>query len=371
MRIGYDAKRAFWNNTGLGNYSRSVISGMANFHPEHQLTLFSPGINYDSELKSLLPKYSINLFDLGKGLIGQAKRVVGFDNGSLDIYHGLSNELPIFNHNSKTKLVVSIHDLLFLRYPEFYPFIDRQIYKLKTLKACKKAHLIIAISEQTKQDLIEFLNIPEYKIKVHYQSCHSQFRVKHIEQDILKVKAKYGISKPYILQVGTLEERKNALLTLKAYGDSKSKDSFNLVLIGTRTSYCNQLEKFVADNMLKEKVTFIYKSTFIDFPLLYQGASLCLYPSLFEGFGIPILEAMTSGTPVITSQGGCFQEVGGDAVLYINPLIAKDLKNKIDLVLGNDALSNELIEKGKNRVLNFEPENLMSELDKIYKQLFL
>ncbi|MBC7390703.1 MAG: glycosyltransferase family 1 protein, partial [Opitutaceae bacterium] len=144
MRIGYDAKRAFWNNTGLGNYSRSVISGIATFHPEHQLTLFSPGINYDSELKSLLPKYSINLFDLGNGLIGQAKRVIGFDNGSLDIYHGLSNELPIFNHNSKTKLVVSIHDLLFLRYPEFYPFIDRQIYKFKTLKACEKAHLIIA-----------------------------------------------------------------------------------------------------------------------------------------------------------------------------------------------------------------------------------
>ncbi|MBC7389908.1 MAG: glycosyltransferase family 4 protein [Opitutaceae bacterium] len=371
MKIGYDAKRAFWNNTGLGNYSRSVISGMATFHPEHQLTLFSPGINYHSELKTTLQNKTISLFDLGNGLIGRAKRVVGFNNGSLDIFHGLSNELPIFNHNSRTKLVVSVHDLLFLRYPEFYPFIDRQIYKLKTLKACKKAHLIIAISQQTKQDLIEFLNIPEHKIKVHYQSCHPQFRVQHTEQDIVKIKAKYGISKPYILQVGTLEERKNALLTLKAYKDCKFKESFNLVLIGNRTSYCNQLEQFVADHKLKEKVNFIYKSTFSDFPVLYQGSALSLYPSLFEGFGIPVLEAMTSGIPVITSEGGCFHEVGADAVLYINPLNPKDLAEKIDLVLDNESLSKELIEKGKNRALYFEPENLMSGLDKIYKQLFL
>ena len=100
MKIGYDAKRAFWNNTGLGNYSRSVISGMSTFHPEHQLTLFSPGINYNTELQPTLENHKINLFDLGNGLIGKAKRVVGFDQDSLDIFHGLSNELPIFNSNT-------------------------------------------------------------------------------------------------------------------------------------------------------------------------------------------------------------------------------------------------------------------------------
>ncbi len=369
MKIGYDAKRAFWNNTGLGNYSRSVISGMATFHPEHQLTLFSPGINFKSELKYLLENPAINLFDLGNGLIGKAKRVLGFDNGSLDIFHGLSNELPIFNHNSKTKLIVSIHDLLFFRYPEFYPLIDRQIYKLKTIRACKKANLIIAISEQTKQDLIEFLKVPEHKIKVHYQSCHEQFRIKHTESDIAKIKSKYGINKPYIVQVGTLEERKNALITLKAYNCCKSKDDFNIVLVGNRTPYCHELEQYVTDSKLKDKVVFIYKSDFFDFPLSFQGASLSLYPSIFEGFGIPVLEAMTSETPVITTIGGCFQEVGGDAVLYTNPLIFEDLAEKIDLILNNKPVSDDLIKKGKERSLIFEPRKLMNELNQIYKSL--
>ena len=369
MNIGFDAKRAFWNNTGLGNYSRFVISGMADFHPEHTFTLFSPGINLKSEIRPILDKQNTKTIDLGKSLTGKAKRSFVFEMPEIDIYHGLSNELPFFISKNRPKLIVSIHDLLFLRYPEFYPFLDRQIYKLKTLYACKKADLIIAISEQTKSDLINFLQIPESKIKVHYQSCHPQFRITHTKSDIQNIVIKYGITQPYILQVGTLENRKNALLTLKAFNKSKARTDFQLIFLGNRTQYCDELEKYVIDNNLSNKVQFIYKSSFPDFPYLFQGASLSMYPSLFEGFGIPVLEAMFSGTPVITSQGGCFVEVGGDAVEYIDPLNFIAFAEKIDLILTNKEVASDLILKGKKRSELFMPEKLINDLEHIYQSL--
>ena len=160
MIIGYDAKRAFWNNTGLGNYSRFIISGISKYFPDDKLVLFTPGISSHPELISLLPSANVTIKDFGKGIKGKIRRITHFDTKHIHLYHGLSNELP-FALKESTKKIVSIHDLLFLRYPSFYPYIDRNIYKWKVLSGCKKADLIIAISEQTKADLINFLNIDE------------------------------------------------------------------------------------------------------------------------------------------------------------------------------------------------------------------
>ncbi len=369
MQIGFDAKRAFWNNTGLGNYSRFLINGLAEFVNDNTYFLYSPGLKAHSEMKDALGRPNVHQVDLGSGLIGKAKRAIGFKYNKLNIFHGLSNELPFFAKNGKTKLIVSIHDLLFLRYPDFYPFLDRQIYLAKTKRACSQADLIIAISKQTKQDLIDFLNVPASKIKVHYQSCHPQFLNSYSESQLAFVREKYGILKPYILQVGTLENRKNALLTIQAFAQSEAQKTHQLVLVGKQTAYCDELYEFAKKNTVSGRVKFIHQADFQDFPALYQSASLSVYPSLFEGFGIPILEAMCSGVPVITSQDGCFSEVGGDAVLYIDPKDALDFQLKIDHVLSDENFRQQLIAKGKTQAEKFSLKSLILELEEIYHQL--
>jgi glycosyltransferase involved in cell wall biosynthesis len=369
MRIGFDAKRAFWNQTGLGNYSRFIINGLAQFHPENDYFLYSPRIPSHSELvdSSIFP--NVHPIDLGNGVIGNLKRSIGFQTNDLDIFHGLSNELPFFLSSNRTKNVVSVHDLLFLRYPNFYPFVDRQIYLAKTKRSCQQADLVIAISEQTKLDLMEYLQVPESKIQVHYQSCHPQFWREYSEREVRNMKEKYGISQPYILQVGTLEERKNALITLQAFARSKVKEQYNLVFLGKRTSYCDRLYEFVQKNHLGEKVRFIDNAHFSDFPMFYRGASLSVYPSLFEGFGIPILEAMCCGVPVITSKDGCFAEVGGEAVLYVDPNKAEELQNQMDAILSNETKKQEHIQLGKLQAEKFEDRKLINELNDIYIRL--
>ena len=366
MRIGFDAKRAFRNNTGLGNYSRFIINGLVEFYPENKYFLFSNGNTTHPELK---PSADTEILNIGNGILGSLKRAISYGNNNLDILHGLSNELPFFAKNGKTKLIVSIHDLLFIRFPQFYPYFDRQIYLAKTKRACAQADTIIAISEQTKQDLIDFLKIPENKIIVHYQSCHPQFWKQYPEVEIETAKAKYGITQPYILQIGTLEDRKNALLTLQAFNKSASKNDFQLVLLGKKTAYCEVLYQFVNQNNLNDKVLFIHQSDFSDFPLLYQGANLSIYPSLFEGFGIPVLEAMCSNIPVITSKDGCFVEVGGDAAVYIDPRNSDQLQNEVDNILSNEDVRLSLIEKGRIQIEKFAPQKLINELSNIYKSL--
>lgn len=366
MRIGFDAKRAFRNNTGLGNYSRFIINGLVEFYPENDYFLFSNGNTTHPELKLTSKTEIINI---GEGVLGTLKRAISYGDKNLDILHGLTNELPYFAKNGKTKLVVTICDLLFIRFPDFYPFFDRQIYLAKTKRSCEQADVIIAISEQTKQDLIEFLKIPASKIIVHYLSCHPQFRAHYSEATIQATKRKYEITKPYILQVGTLEDRKNALLTLQAFNKSIHKNDFQLVLLGRKTNYCENLYQFVDQNDLKDKVIFIHHADFADIPLLYQGAKLSIYPSFFEGFGIPVLEALCSNVPVITSKDGCLVEVGGDAAVYIDPNNSDELCNEMNKILTNEALRLSLIEKGKIQSERFAPRKLIQELSEIYKSL--
>jgi len=373
MRIGFDAKRAFFNQTGLGNYSRFIIQGCIARYPNEEYTLFSPQTTKKGKSMSWPSSTQVDVVDLGNGFQGSLNRVFGMGRymrrHSLDIYHGLSNELPVGLSTVSTKLVVSVHDLLFMRYPSFYPWVDRSIYKAKTKLSCKRADLVLAISEQTKRDLVELLHIPENKIRVHYQTCHPQFLQPVSEEQIHTTKLKYGISKSYVLQVGTLENRKNALTTLKAFSQSSLSQDIDLVFLGNKTTYCEQLYSFVKEKKLGKTVHFIHRANFADFPALYSGALFTVYPSLFEGFGIPVLESLMMGIPVITSKGGCFQEVGGAAAVYVGSTNTEELAIKMEELANNTSLRASLVEKGKKQVEKFKEAPLIQELHGIYTSL--
>lgn len=286
---------------------------------------------------------------------------------NLDIYHGLSNELPWSIKKAGVKSVVTIHDLIFLRYPEYYPFIDRQIYKLKFNHACKVADKIIAISEATKADIITYFGTKSEKIEVVYQTCDPIFRVLLDYNKKELVKRKYDLPERYILYLGTIEKRKNALTLIKAY--LHTNPEIHLLIAGRPTDYLSEINEFLKLSDIGDRIIFRHNIESGDLPALYQSATMFVYPSVFEGFGIPILEALYSGVPVITSTGSCFSETGGDAALYCDPYDIDQMSDCISKVLNDPERRKYMIEKGFEHAAKFNEVNVATSLMKVYQNL--
>ncbi len=369
MKIGYDAKRAFHNATGLGNYSRDLIRIMAGYYPEHHYYLFNPKpakinrLEQRENMEIVMPQGYIEkkLPSLwrSKGMVKDIKAL------KLDIFHGLSGELPIGIENISVRSIVTIHDLIFLRYPHLYKYIDRKIYTKKFKKASESADLVIAISKQTKKDLIDFLQVDESKIKVVYQGCHQAFKTLYLDQQIEDLKKKYNLPGEFILNVGTIEERKNAYTIVKAIKGT----GIPLVLVGRKTSYFKQIEAFINENKMQEQVFVLEGLDIKELAVLYQAAKLFIYPSIFEGFGIPIIEALFSKTPVITNSKGVFPEAAGPYSTYLeNVSDENEMREKIKEVWSRDM--SESVEKSFDFAQKFSDLNIANDLQKIYSDLY-
>lgn len=376
MNIAFDAKRAFQNNTGLGNYSRTLISSLATYYPEHHYYLYAPKLTgmYNpaafGNMTTVLPQKPMHR--VLKGLWRSKYVVSELVTQGIDLYHGLSHEIPFGIHKSGVKSVVTMHDLIFERNPEQYNPIDVQTYRRKAKYACQHADKVIAISEQTKQDLITYYNTPADKITVAYQSCDESFGVKHSEADITLMLDKYGFPKEYFLYVGSLIGRKNLLGILQAMVQLNGKVDIPLVVVGGGSSYKKKIIDFIAANGLQRKVILVndtVKFAYNDLPALYQGARALIYPSFFEGFGIPILEAMWSHTPVITSTGSCFGETAGDAALYIDPAQPATIADAMIEVLQHPERMEVLKEKGSRQAEKFTRDKCAAEVMKVYQSL--
>ena len=393
MKIGFDAKRAFHNATGLGNYSRFIIEALLSHCPENEYVgyvappppeggVFNSQYLVDGQ-KSKIKNQKLTTITppsgryaaRGGGLSGLRASiwrsygiVSQLKSDGIEVYHGLSNELPIGLNKTKIKPVVTIHDLIFLRYPELYPAIDRFFYKLKFRSACQNADMIVAVSEQTKRDIIEFYNIDAHKIKVIYQDCDIAFHQKIDSDTITQTLQKYGISKPYILSVGTIEDRKNQLSLVKAFYEANLSDT-ELVLVGKSTKYQKKIEEFIIEKNLQNRVKILNKVPFLDLPTLYQGSKVFAYLSFFEGFGIPIVEALHSGVPVLAATGSCLEEAGGGGGIYVNPLNINEIAKKLSLLWNDDSLRQTLIQVGKQHVKTFAAVNIAMQLKAVYERV--
>lgn len=378
MRIGFDAKRAFCNERGLGNYSRTLIDQLIEFYPENEYVLFTPKMNNSiienwnngKKLKTVTPKNFIwkklhplwRSFELTKAI----------KESQLDLYHGLSHELPKGIDRLKIKKIVTIHDLIYIRYPEYFPWLDRQVYQQKFQHSVRVADLVIAIGEQTKRDIIEFLKVPEDKIRIHYQSCHPRY-YEGCESSVLQeTLMKYGLrEKEYVLNVGAFEERKNQKNLILAFNEVHLKHPhLKLVLVGKGNNYLSECKKLVHDLKLTQSVYLLTGIDQIDLHRLYLGAKMFSFPSFFEGFGIPLIEAMFSKVPVVTSHGSCFPEVAGPDSTYVDPYKFSDIARGMNEVI---TMSEEKLEERIARswefVQRFHRKNTTSQLVEIYHQL--
>jgi glycosyltransferase involved in cell wall biosynthesis len=371
MRIGYEAKRAFLNRTGLGNYSRGVIKAMAAYYPHNHYFVYTPKIGAANNAAFIKGHQNITVVTPQSSRftsLWRSKFVINdLKKARIEVYHGLSHEIPFGINQAGIKAVVTIHDLIFKHFPQYFGFFSRQIYSAKIKYACKHAGKIIAISERTKLDLVDLLNVDPQKIEVIYQDCDEQFKIPQSQQNKLGVKQQYNLPDNYILSIGTIEERKNLLVLVKAL--KQLPTDTRLVVIGKPTQYAAKVKQYITDNNLSQRVQFISNVSFAHLPAIYQQAQLFVYPSRYEGFGIPILEALVSSVPVIAATGSCLEEAGGPDSLYVNPDDENDLAGKIKLVLANDQLQKQMIAKGLIYAQKFENKLLSNQLMQLYINL--
>lgn len=369
MKLGFDAKRIFHNTTGLGNYSRDLVRILSVYYGENIFYLYNPKqkkvdrLEVSKKMREVLPqkkvwKYFSSIWRQGP-ILDQLKE------DEIEIYHGLSGELPKGIEKTNITSVVTIHDLIFIRYPKLYSFADRRIHFNKFLHAAKKAHRVIAISEQTKRDIIEYLKIDPSKISVIYQGCHAVFKKQQSAKAKNKVLDRYALPKTFILNVGTIEERKNVLSLIKATEDIE----IPLVIVGGKTAYYKEVQSYIDKKNLNHKIHFLEGVSLEELAALYQQATIFVYPSIFEGFGIPIIEALYSKTPVITSTGSCFAEAGGPHSLYVEPSNIDALSFQIKRLLEHSELRDTMATKGFEFVQKFNDKDIATNIMNLYKEL--
>lgn len=365
MHLAYDAKRLFCNATGLGNYSRSLVANLVQTFPHLSPQLYSPSISLPPEKIApfLATPYQIHQ---SQHPIKAWWRSVGIkkelQKAGVDIYHGLSNELPWQLSSTGIKTVVTIHDLIFKHFPQFFPWVDRQFYAWKTQYSCQQADLILAISESTKQDLLAHYDLPPEKIKVLYQACEASY-YNLPPLDFAPLKAQYQLPDKFILFVGTLEARKNVDLLFQAHALLPKEQQLPIVLVGRGqlpASYSPDLPLYWLDNIQSTQ----------ELQTLYQAAQLLVYPSLYEGFGLPIVEALLCQTPVVAAATSSLTEAGGPHSWYVPPYDAQACAAAISSILTQPQLAAIRRKKGLEYAQQkFAPNQLSQQLMQHYQSL--
>ena len=386
MNIGFDAKRAAQNRTGLGNYSRFVIRILSEKFAGNQYHLYTPKPHRMPYLQEIPTLKHLFLHFPPQGIWSRIRslwRVWGItkdiQKDGIQIFHGLSNELPLNIGTPEQrkmkaggkgcKYIVTVHDLIFIHTPQYYHWIDRQIYNFKFRRACQCADRVIAVSEYTKQEIMHYYHTPESKIDVVYQGCDPVFSQEIEEGKLQEVKARYQLPDKFVLYVGSIEERKNLMLVAKAMAELNRRAAIHVVAVGRRTAYVDQIQDFLKAQGIDHLFHFYHQVPYADLPSFYKWASTFAYPSRIEGFGIPLLEAISSGVPAIGCTGSCLEEAGGPNSIYVNPDDEKGMANAILRTCTDESLRQHMINEGKKYALNFSDEKLSHDLMKVYENL--
>lgn len=374
INVAFDAKRFFQNATGLGNYSRSLVNNLIKYHPRlFKIFLFSPGrsksfpfLAKEHSFVMINPSWNRRFFWRSFGVPKDCKQF------SVNIYHGLSNELPIeFVKNPNIKWVVTIHDIAFLYYKMDYSFFDRFIHFQKIKHSCQKADVVIAVSEYTKIDICKKFNISSEKVKVVYQTVQENFLKRYTNTEFKQVVSLYHLPNRYYLSVGSITARKNLLAALKAWKGLPSEYQWPFLIIGKPNrkyfklikEELNLFAEIYSDKIIFKNVTNEH------LPVIYQNAAIFIYPSFFEGFGIPVLEALYSGVPVITSKTTSLPEVGGPGAYLVDPNSFDEIKAGILFFMQNREQKELAVNKGLVHAKKFDAKTVTDTLVGIYNNI--
>lgn len=361
MVIGFDAKRLLHNRTGLGNYARNLLSSLLEAAPQNEYHLFSPEAaafppEWNQRNHPALVYHHPQAARLARGIRNSLWRTYGIARlaaqSGVQLYHGLSHELPNGLKRHRMCSIVTIHDLIFLRHPEWFPFADRFFYRQKVLRACQQADLIVAISECTAHDIQDLLKIPRERIKVIYQSVSTVFQ----PGDHSPTAANNALPDSYILAVGNCDARKNYQTVLQAYAQLPD-DRPHLVLTGPYGNERRKIDAQIRANKLTESIIWQQPSGAESLAQLYRGARFSVYLSRYEGFGLPVLESIACGTPVLAANGSSLEEAGGNAATYVRANDAEAASMVMRRLLYDDTFHQRQAQLCSAWATRFSPES--------------
>lgn len=380
MRIAFDAKRAYCNFTGLGNHSRTTLDILTQYFPENEYLLYTPKIKQNEtttpylnhpQLKTIQPTGMIK-GGLWRtfGLAGDVKRA------QADVFHGLSNELPVGISRCGVPSVVTIHDVAFKTFTDMYHWQDRQIYDIKWRYAVKHANRIIAISECTKQDILRFYDVPEDKIDVVYQPV-APFYYEQAEKMLGEASSAEKLQQlrktdepPFMLYVGSINSRKNLLGCVKALEMLPESVRIPLYIVGGGREYKHEVEQYIQAHQLEAWCKFLTNVSNDSLHELYRKARLFVYPSFYEGFGLPLVEARLSGCPVISSRVSSLPEASGKHALLVDPNETSAISQAMQSLITDDTLHATMsFESMKEAIATLHPKVLAHQLMEVYKRV--
>lgn len=371
LHIGFDAKRIVRNGTGLGAYGRTLVNDLAQY--PLQLSLYAPDKGRDDLRTQIIQrpnvafKYANKPWPFGKAYWRSRGIVNDLQRDGVQLYHGLSGELPSGIRNSGIPSVVTIHDLIFLRHPEFYNPIDVKLYTWKFRRTLREATHIIAISECTKRDIIHYGQVPEDKISLIYQSCAQRFGAEPdpvVQQQVAK---QYQLPERYILNVGSIESRKNVLQAVQSLLYIPA--DISLVIIGRPTPYTHKVMAYAQRHNLQHRVKVLHGVPDEHLPAIYSMAEVFVYPSVYEGFGIPIIEAIRCGLPVVGCSGSCLEEAGGPDNIYVAPGDVLGMANAIRRSLADADHRDERIQRSQAYIQRFAGIDVAGQVNQLYHQI--
>lgn len=351
MKIAFDAKRYYHNHTGLGNYARTLITALQQQYPEHTYLL------YDE--KSLARTFSLRQRASREGC---------------DLYHGLSNEMPLLPPKGRLKSIVTLHDTAWRTYPDMYTALDRQLYEWKYGWSVRHADCVLAISESTRRDAIRFYHIPEERVRVIYQPVGERFytpmpadKARRLAEEFVK-----GLPQQYLLSVGSLNSRKNLLGSLQALARIAPAQRPPLVVIGRGSgAYVRECHAFAQQHLRQQDVIWLSQCNDNEMlQALYTDAMALLYPSHYEGFGLPVVEALLQGTPVLTSTVSSLPEAAGPGGLLAAPDSVDEMSHQLHRLIEDDALRHALAREGEAYCRRtFDPQALTTQVMNLYKEM--
>ncbi len=372
--IGFDAKRIVRNGTGLGSYGRTLVNDLAQ-RQDLALRLYAPDKGRDDLRSQIVERPNVSFcyphFSSSIHLPSSWWRMKGvvtdLQRDGVQLYHGLSGELPIGIRKSGIRSVVTIHDLIFLRHPEFYNWVDTKIYAWKFRQTLREADHVIAISECTKRDILYYSDIDEQKISIVYQSFAPRFSAEISEEQRTQVRHVYQLPQRYILNVGSIETRKNILQAVQAL--PLLPDDVALVMVGRHTPYTDQVLQYVHEHHLEERVRILHGVPDEHLPVLYALAESFVYPSVYEGFGIPIIEAISCGLPVVACSGSCLEEAGGPDSLYVQSGDVEAMAHAIRQTWVGAEGREQRIENSKKYIRRFSGCSVADQVVNVYHSL--
>lgn len=372
VKIAFDAKRLFNNVSGLGNYSRNTVNMLSDHYTQNQYHLFTPEKNEDIRFNcggnvfDHTPEGHWNFGVLksvwhGYGMLNDLKNL------GVDIFHGLTNEMPLNKPDKRIRTLVTIHDVVFATNPEYYNPVDKVIFDTTIRNSARNSDLLVTVSEKTKESLINHFNIGENKIRVVYQSCHQSFFRKVSDEEKDAIRLKYNLPQDFVLSVGTIEKRKNLLSVLAAL--KHTNIDIPIVIIGQPTKYLDSLIHYISKYNLKRQVIVMHSVDHLELPAIYQLCKLFVYVSKVEGFGIPVVEAMASRVPVLTSKDTAMEEAGGAGAHYVDAHSIEAISEGMKTILQDSDLRSNMIANQEIELLRYNQKKIISNLYEVYEEL--